>query len=77
MQQDKRKNTDRDQDPNRSQERNLRNPGNRDFDSENVPEPVSFGEDREEAAAIGDEDLDRVEQTNPKADDQDDIKDSR
>ena len=70
MQQDKRKNdpgSGRDQGPNQSQERNLRDLANRDFDTENVPDPISFG----------DEDLDRVEQIEPKADDQDDIKDSR
>jgi hypothetical protein len=68
--------------PQHPQERNLRDgmrpvDHDRDFDSENVPDPVSFTSDEggEADRLIEAEDLDRLEQMNPKADDADDIKD--
>ena len=57
-----------------SQERNLRDRSS--LDTENVPDPVSFNEEGQEAESmIEDEDLDRVERDQPKAGDADDIKD--
>lgn len=64
-----------------SQERNLRDgmhpTDGRDLDAENVPDPVSFtsGEGGEADRLIEAEDLDQLEQMNPKEDDADDIKD--
>ena len=47
-----------------------------DLDPENVSDPISFARDYNQAGRlIEEEDLDRTEQLEPKADDADDIKD--
>lgn len=49
----------------------------RDLDAENITDPVSFTQDHSDEAdrLIEAEELDRMEQEDPKADDRDDIKD--
>ena len=59
-----------------SQERNLREGTGRYLDPENVSDPVSFNDD-EAGRLTEDEDLDREERDQPRADEIDDIKDSR